>query len=222
MVFRDCIVLHGTYEYRPEQMAEQVLHHIAIGRTLYYHSLGDHLYWLNGNDHAELPYPAAPCDPAVFTRAHNGWAEGFCLWDRFMKNTHEVLGPLNRLTSLELVERYEFLDPAGCVRRTVFSHGATALVNGSEANWEVQSALGGRVLLPPYGFLIEAGPFAAFHALAWGGREYAAPVLFTLTALDGGALLEADRVRVFHGFGDAGLTLRDRSFDIRREALVGC
>jgi hypothetical protein len=220
MVFRDCIAIHGKYGYRPEEMGEQVIHHVAMGRTLYYHSLGKHLYWQDTAAQKELPFPEGPYDPAAFTRAHNGWAEGLCLWDRFIKNTHEVLGPLNALTAETLIERYAFLDEARLIRETTFRNGVRAVVNGSEAVFTASSPLGERVRLPPYGFLVEAGTFAAFHALSWGGRAYHRPVLFTLTSLDGKPLAESGRVRVYHGFGDAQLAWRGETVEVRREEIL--
>jgi hypothetical protein len=44
-VYRDCIQLYGKYGYDPMQAAEYVLHHLAIGRPLHYHSIPPHLYW---------------------------------------------------------------------------------------------------------------------------------------------------------------------------------
>jgi hypothetical protein len=206
-------------------MAEQVIHHVAIGRTLYYHALGKHLYWHDETALAELPYPDGPYDAAAFTRAHNGWAEGCCTWDRFIKNTHEVLGPLYARTAQAYIQRYEFLDGQDPVlgrrvRRTTFSNGVTCVVNGSERVIEAASALGGDVRLPPYGFLVEAETFVAFHAASWGGHTYTAPVLFTLTSLDDSALEASGQVRVFHGFGESELAWRDRIVDVPREAVL--
>jgi hypothetical protein len=225
MVFHDCIAIHGKYGYDPAEMGEQVIHHVAMGRTLYYHALGKHLYWQDPAACVELPFPEGPYDPAVYTRAHNGWAEGLCTWDRFMKNTHEVLGPLYARTAQALIERYEFLDddqPASgrLVRRTTFDNGVTTVVNGSEQDVEIISQSGSMVHLPPYGFLIEAGTFAAFHARSWGGHSYDAPVLFTLTSLDGKPLEDSNQIRIYHGFGESELTWQGRSIDVRREAVL--
>ena len=225
MVFHDCIALQGKYGYDPAEMAEQVIHHVAMGRTLYYHALGEHLYWQDPAACAEQPFPEGTYDPAAFTRAHNGWAEGFCLWDRFMKNTHEVLSPLNARTAQALIERYEFLDndqPASgrLVRKTTFSNGVTAVVNGSEHDVEITSQLSSTVILPPYGFLVEAGTFVAFYARSWGGHTYSAPVLFTLTSLEDKPLDRSAQVRVYHGYGESALAWRGRTVDVRREAVL--
>jgi len=67
MVFRDSIAIYGKYGYQPEEMAEQVIHHAAIGRPLYYHSLDKHLYWQEPGVSDELPLTDTPYDAAIFT-----------------------------------------------------------------------------------------------------------------------------------------------------------
>jgi hypothetical protein len=76
------------------------------------------------------------------------------------------------------------------------------------------------VILPPYGFLVEAGTFSAIHACSWGNQAYNKPVLFTLTSLDGKSLVESEKVRVFHGFGESQLAWRGKFFDVRREEVI--
>jgi hypothetical protein len=220
MVFHDCIAIHGKYGYEPSEMADQVIHHAAIGRTLYYHSVDSHLYWQDPAACIELPPSQDVYDAALYTRAHDGWAEGFCQWDRFMKNTQEILGPLNRRTSQALIERYDFLDPARLVRQTLFSNAIRVVVNGSPAEATIAAQDGSPVVLPPYGLLIEADDFIAFVATCWNGRQYPGPVLFTLTALDGQPLQDSRRVRVFHGFGDARLDWDGKTLEVRREQML--
>jgi hypothetical protein len=217
MVYRDGIVMHGKYGYKFEEAAEYVLHHVSIGRTLNYHSIGSHLYWKTDRmDEVPFPPEGEP-DRACFTRAHNGWAEGMCLTDRFIKNTYEILSPLNELTSRVRLTHLRFLTEDGRVRETRFGDVARVVVNGGEGNFAVTSELGGEVLLPPYGFLVESPGFVAFHALSWNSVEYERPVLFTLRPLDGKPLHRSEKVRVYHGFGDARLNWRGRLIEVRRE-----
>ncbi len=220
MIFHDCIVIHGKYGYQPAEMAEQVIHHAAMGRTLYYHSVGSHLYWQDLKDLPEAPAAQGAQDPALYTRAQGGWAEGLCMWDRFIKNTQEILGPLNQRTSQAVIERYEFLDANRRVRRTTFRNGVTVFVNGCDANVPVSTAFSGEVLLPPYGLLVEAGDFAAFVALRWKDQIYSVPTLFTLTSLDGKPLEQSEQVKVFHGFGETVLPWKGKSVEIRREEVL--
>jgi hypothetical protein len=56
MVYRDCIALYGKYGYDVQAAAEYVLHHLAIGRPLHYHSVPDGLYW-------EAPPPPGGSEP---------------------------------------------------------------------------------------------------------------------------------------------------------------
>lgn len=162
--------------------------------------------------------PAVPLigDPACFTRAGNGWAEGMCVTDRFVKNTHELLGPLAGITAHARLTRLEFADPDRSVRRAIFAQAsgeiaATVTVNFGGSVAAVSSAAGGEVRLPPWGVLIESPGFVAFHALSWAGRQYQAPVLFAIRSENG-------RDRIFHGFGDERITWRGRELSVRRES----
>lgn len=154
-------------------------------------------------------------DRACFVRADNGWAEGLCPMDRFVKNTHEILGPLAAVTAHARLIKLEFLTPDRAVRRATFgSRGGRSLttvtVNFGANNFTAQSALGGKVTLPTWGFLIESPQFVAFHATSWAGRDYDAPVLFT-------ARMDAKHTRIFHGFGNARLNWHGRELEVRRE-----
>ncbi len=137
-----------------------------------------------------------------------------------MKNTHEVLSPLNKRTSQTLIVRYDFLDEARLVRRTTFGNGTVVWVNGNAKDYVVVSDSWGDAVLPPYGFLVEIDDFVAFHARSWNGHVYDAPVLFTLTSLDGKALSASDQVRVFHGFGESDIAWRGDVVDVKRERVV--
>ena len=162
------------------------------------------------------PAQAAPAqstgDPGLFVRADNGWAAGLHPMDRFLKNTHEILSPLNEITSQVPVTQHQFLTADRKVQRTVSGEGANAVeavVNASAAEYRHASKFDGDVVLPPYGFLVESRTFVAFHALSWGGLRYAAPTLFTLRSTDGTPLRQSKQIRVFHAFGDARLKLGD-------------
>lgn len=162
-------------------------------------------------------------DPAMFVRADNGWAEGFHPLDRFVKNTYEVLSPLNELTATQQMTHHEFLGPDRRVQRTVFGDGENAVVvtvNLRTGQAELQSQIGGNVVLPPYGFVVESPRFVAFCALSWNGLNYSDPPLFTLTSLDDRPVQHSGRIRVFHGFGDGRIKLGNRTFTIAKEEIV--
>lgn len=158
----------------------------------------------------------------VFTRAEGGWAEGLHPLDRFVKNTHEILSPLNELTSQLPMTQHQFRTPDRKVRRTVFGDGRNAVVvvvNAGAADYRYQSKSFGEVVLPPNGFVVESPTFAAFHALSWNGLRYDVAPLFTLRSLDDRPLDRSRKVRVFHGFGDPRLKLGRQVQTVPREAV---
>lgn len=167
--------------------------------------------------------PKAIGDPALFTRADYGWAEGLHVLDRFVKNTHEILSPLNEITARVPMTEHEFLTPDRKVQRSVFGSGAErveVIVNGSAGNLGHKSKLGGDVILPPFGFVIESPSFAAFCATAWNARKYPEPALFTMRSLDDKPLSKAKQIRVFHGFGDHLLKFADSLESIATERVL--
>lgn len=162
-------------------------------------------------------------DPALFVRADGGWASGMHSLDRFVKNTAEVLSPLHELTATMPMTRHEFLSPDRKVQRAVFGTGAdafTAVVNMGATDYRHASKLGGEVLLPPFGFVVEGPAFAAFHARSWSGLRYDDPPIFTLRSLDGQPLATSRRVRAFHAFGDARLSWRNQTHTVTRETVI--
>lgn len=166
-----------------------------------------------------------PSAPAVseggFVRADGGWAEGLHPLDRFLKNTHEILSPLNRLSSQFLLTDYEFLTPDRQVRRSVFGDGRIEVVaNLGQTDYAFHSGRWGEVVLPPNGFLVHAPEFLAFSARRFGGLTYDRLPLFTLQSLNGQPLEQSARVRVYHGFGDARLPWAGRTLEVPRETVV--
>lgn len=156
----------------------------------------------------------------AFVRADNGWAEGCHPVDRFIKNTHEVLGPLNRLSALLVMTDYRPLAPDGRVLQSAFGDGRiTVTVNLGNEPHAYQSARWGRCVLPPDGFLAEAPEFLAFLASEFQGLAYDRPSLFTLQSLDGRALPDSAQVRIFHGFGDSRLKWSGEAVEVRREQV---
>ncbi len=225
LVYRDCIALYGKYGFDISQSTDYVLYHLSIGRTLNYHEIPPHLYWKEPRPwqaHVEKPKTGEE-DPALFTRADHGWAEGLHPMDRFVKNTYEILSPLNELTAEMQMTRHQFLTPDFKVQRSIFGEGANqveVVVNTGAANYSVESRLGGKIVLPPGGFLIEAPTFVAFHALNWNGLAYPNAPLFTMRSADGQPLARSRRIRVFHGFGDPRVRLAGGTHIIAKEEVV--
>ncbi|MHB8524326.1 MAG: DUF5696 domain-containing protein [Limisphaerales bacterium] len=220
IVYRDCIAMYGKYGYDPAQAAEYVLWHISLGRPLNYHEIPAHLYWKGSNANRAV---APGSEAALFLRADHGWAEGLHPLDRFVKNTYEILSPLNELTAQMPLTQHRFLTPDRRVQRTVFGSGSGAvevIVNAGDTEYRHTSKRWGEIALPRYGFLIESPTFAAFHAASWNGLRYDAPPMFALRSLDGKPLNRSARVRVFHAFGDDRIRLRNVIEDVSTERVI--
>jgi hypothetical protein len=155
----------------------------------------------------------------LFVRAEGGWAEGMNPWDRFIKNTYEILSPLHALTAETPLADHDFLTPDRKVQRSVFG-AVRVIVNAGAEDYRVTSKSGGEVLLPPYGFLVDAPTFTAFHARSWGGLAYDDPPLFTLRSLDGEPLSRSRRIRIFHAFGEDRVRIGEKTHRVAREAIV--
>jgi hypothetical protein len=223
LVYRDCIAMYGKYGYDPQRAAEYVLQHISIARPLNYHSIPPHLYWKKEFEPATEPTTNAP-NPAVFTRADGGWAAEQHPLDRFVKNTYEILSPLNELTARVRMTQHRFLTPDRKVQQSTFSEGADAVVvvvNAGDTPFTYTSRSGGTVELPPYGFIAESRTFAAFHALSYGGLRYTAPAMFTLRSLDNRPLSRSRQVRVYHAFGSDQIRVGKATLTVRGEATTG-
>ncbi|HTL18330.1 MAG TPA: DUF5696 domain-containing protein [Patescibacteria group bacterium] len=160
----------------------------------------------------------------LFTRAHNGWASGMHPLDCFIKNTYEVLSPLNELTARMQMTRHEFLTPDRNVQRTVFGEGddrVTVTVNLGNSDYSCTQVSDRTVRLPPLGFLIDSQNFVAFYAGNWNGLDYqSSPPLFTLRALDKRPLSKSHQVRVFHAFGNDRIQLRKMLISVTREKVI--
>ena len=102
LVYRDTIAMYAKYGYDIFRAADFVLYHLSIGRPLIYSAHPAAPVLARGNpESATIPGVATnpPQDGALFTRADHGWAEGLPPLDRFIKNTYEILSPLNELTA---------------------------------------------------------------------------------------------------------------------------
>ena len=218
MVYHDCQICYGKYGYQAGEVAEYVAHHVLCARPLHYHSFPDHLYWESEGQRGQEAKEGRAC----YARSDSGWAESLHPLDVFLKNTHEILGPLHSVTAYDRLTELEFLRADGTVRQTVYGAGpaaTTVTVNFGPLDTTVSSASGGDVVLPPYGFLVEGPRFVAFHAKHWNGQDYGQGALFTLRSVDD-KNLEAGGIRVFHGFGPATLRWKGRTYEVAREHVI--
>jgi hypothetical protein len=223
MVYHDCQICYGKYGYAADKAAEYVAHHILCARPLHYHSFPDHLYWKAETGRGKVNPNSKTSGCSCYTRSDNGWAEGMHPVDVFLKNTHEVLGPLHRATAHDLLTRLEFLSEDLTLRQAIYGYGDNAtkiIVNFGTKEANTTSALGKHVTLPPWGFVIEGPRFASFYARRWNGQEYGEGALFTLQSIDNKDLKRAQRVRIFHAFGPATFRLKGKIYKVQREKVI--
>jgi hypothetical protein len=120
--------------------------------------------------------------------------------------------------------KYQVLGAPSLVKRSVFGTGRNAVtvtVNGGMSKFTCQSKLGGDVVLPPNGFLIEAPSFEAFCALSWNGIRYSRPVMFAVRSTDRKPLSDKKGTcRVFHAFGDSRIKIGKKMNTIKKEAVI--
>jgi hypothetical protein len=221
MVYHDCQICYGKYGYAAERAAEFIAHHVLCARPLYYHSFPDHLYWKSTvkREKEQTPIP----DIACYTRSDNGWADGMHPLDVFMKNTYEVLGPLHSVTAHNTLSKLEFLTEDFTLRRATYGRGEDATqitVNFGTKEAQIESTLGGKVTLPPWGFVIEGSRFVAFHARHWNGQDYGKGTLFTLRPMGNKDLKDADRIRIFHTFGPETIKFKNSLYKVQREKVI--
>jgi hypothetical protein len=219
LVYRDGIAMFGKYGFNINTAAEYVLQHIILGRTLNYHDIPPHLYWkeyvqTTDQEKSEIE------NPGLFVRGDNGWTEGIHPLDRFIKNTHEILGPLNALTAQMPMTEHRFLSIDRKIQQSVFGKGLNAViatVNMSSSIYTCVSKNGESIILPSYGFLVEAPTFIAFHTLNWNGVHYDTPPLFTIRSMDDKELIHSKQVHIFHGFGDNHIKISETMQTVPRE-----
>ena len=158
--------------------------------------------------------PSQPLPPTQFwSRGDGGWGEHLCPVDRVIKNTWEILSPLNLITAETPLTSHEFLSADRLVQRTRFGDLTITVA------YEKPAKIGDQIV-PAHGFVIESPRFVAFCATRYNGIDYPTPALFTARSLDGRPLAESGQVRIYHGFGDRRIRLSGREFEVVREEIV--
>jgi len=204
LVYSDCvqIMTHQGNRIGPGD-EKKVADHVLFAE-MPLPQFGNRLYW---TDRA----PTQSTD--LWSRGDGGWPEDLAPVDRVIKNTWEVLSPLNRITAETPLADHRFLTDDRLVQRTRFGD-LTATVA-----YEKPARIGDDAV-PPYGFIVRSPRFIAFLATRFGGVDYSSPTLFTARSLDGRPLAESSRVRIYHGFGNPHLRLFGREFEVAREEIV--
>jgi len=149
----------------------------------------------------------------IWARADGGWGEDLGVTDRVIKNTWEVLSPLNLITAETPMTSHEFLTEDRLVQRTRF--GDVTITVAYE-----KPAVIGDDAVPAYGFIVQSPEYIAFCATRYAGIDYDTPVLFTARSLDGKPIAESSQVRIYHGFGDTHIKLAGKVFEVDREEIV--
>jgi hypothetical protein len=223
-VYRDGIAMYGKYGYNINDAADYVLQHILWGRPLHYHNIPSHLYWKETSEVQPQRRPQTVREGYdVFVSGEKGWSEDMHPTDRFIKNTHEILGPLNAITAQMPLVGHKFLTNDRMVQESVFGEGkesVVATVNMGSADFTLTTKGNQIITLPPLGFLIESASFIAFRARNWNGVQYENIPLFTLRSFDNKSIAESGKVRVFHGFGDDLIKVKDLVHTVQKEAFV--
>ncbi len=191
LVYGDAIQIYAHQSDRPApDNPSYVLDHILYAEMPVY-NFGNHRYWLDRSQDFK-PEPGAE-KRLVFARGGR-----FGLVDQFIKNTYEVLAPLNRLTALLPMTDHQFLTPDRMVERTRFGDDVRITVNYGAGDFDA-----GKVVLPQYGFVVESPRLLAFHARRCLGVTYKEPPLVVFESGDNQPLRTSKQVRTYHAFGDA-------------------
>lgn len=243
MVYHDCTICYGKYSCKPETADKSVAQHVLYARPFFHHfneTYPDHLYWQTEcgtssdedaaadavkaawGDEKQEPWCFSP-DVSVFSRSDNGWADGFDPLDAFVKNTHEILSPLHRVTAHDRLTHLEYLTSDRTVQKAVYGSGdsaSTVIVNLGPDDASVSSKYGGHVILPQWGFVVDSPQFAAFYAKRYNGTDYGTGAVFTMSPQEGNSLRQSKQIKVFHAFGPDTISWNQRHYKIKTEQIV--
>jgi hypothetical protein len=208
LVYGDSISIycHQDGRARPDDPA-LILDHILYAEMPVYY-FGGPRYWTDARRDFR-PAPGSQ-DRLVFARGGQ-----FGLIDQFIKNTYEVLSPLNRVTALLPMTDHRFLTSDRQVENTRFGEEVTITVNYGSQDFKA-----GGTVLPQYGFIIESPTLVAFHARSYRGAIYAQPSLFVLRSLDAAPLTSSRQVRIYRGFGDRRLEWKGKTIEVETETIA--
>ena len=189
LVYGDAIAIYAHQSDRPRpDNPGYILDHILYAEMPVY-SFGNHRYW--GSPDGDFKPPAGAEARLVF--AHK---PGLGLTDGFIKNTYEVLSPLNLLTALMPMTDHRFLTANRKAERTRFGQDVEITVNYDTADLVLKNAV-----LPQYGFLIESPTLVAFHARGYGAMKFTQPTMLVIRSTDGRPLKSSRNIQMYSAFG---------------------
>ena len=208
LVYGDAIQVYAHQSDRPApDNPGYVLDHILYAEMPVYY-FGNHRYWLDRTQ----DFKPEPGSERRLVYARGG---RFGLIDQFIKNTYEILAPLNRLTALLPMTDHKFLTPDRQVETTTFGGDVRITVNYGSTDFDA-----GGTVLPQYGFLVESPRLVAFHARNYAEHRFSEPSSFVLRSLDGQPLGSSRRARVYRVFGDGHLKWNGRLLNVKTEVLL--
>ncbi len=208
LVYGDAIPIysHQSNRARPDAPG-YILDHILYAEMPVY-SFGRHRYWTD---------PAQEYKPPPGSESRLVFARGgrLRMEDQFIKNTYEVLSPLNRVTALLPMTDHRFVTRDRTVEATRFGEDVHITVNYGNNDFT-----SGRAVLPQYGFLVESPSLVAFYARRYGRLDYSDPPLFVLWSQDGRPLSSSERVRIYRAFGDRRVEWNGKIVEVESEMVV--
>ena len=147
----------------------------------------------------------------MFSRNDAGYGEEQSLgyFDTLMKNSYEILSPLNRLTAEWEMTSHCFLTADECVEQTTFGNVTITVNFGAQP----YTCADGSVL-PQYGFTVVSPSLEAFYAVRYNGMDYPDGAMFVLSTDDGSAIRSASKVTVYHAFGDGDIRWRGKLYSV--------
>jgi hypothetical protein len=207
LVFGDAIPLltHQSERLGPDN-AEQFLDHVLYAEMPVYR-FGTHRYWTDAAQ--DFRPQAGAAEQLLFARG-----EQWGLYDRFIKNTYEVLSHVNRVTAMLPMTGHRFLTADRMVESTRFGSDVEITVNYGAADYAT-----GNAVLPKYGFLVQSPSMLAFHARKFGRVEYSDPPLIVLRSLDGQPLATSKRIHAYRGFGGRQVDFLGRIVEIEGDSF---
>jgi hypothetical protein len=204
LVYGDAISIYAHQSDRPKpDNPGYILDHILYAEMPVY-DFGNHRYWASPNG----DFKPAEGGDARLVFAHKA---GLGLTDGFIKNTYEVLSPLQRLTALMPMTDHRFLKANRKAESTRFGKDVEITVNYEAADLVLKDAV-----LPQYGFLIESPTLVAFHARSYRSISFTQPTLLVVRSVDGKSLKSSRQHQVYVAFGDTPSQWNGKSVILKR------
>ena len=207
LVYSDAVTLlsHGSQKLTPESSL-QFLDYLLYGQMPLYFT-PPHQYW--GSSRQDYhPAPGTPSGQMVFAQ---GTANDNA-YDRFIRNTYEVISPMVRQIYGQQMISHRFLTPDRMVEQTKFANNTTVTVN-----YGIRNYVAADMDLPQYGFAIDSPNFQAMYACRFQGLRFRKPTFITIHSEDGKPIPQSQQVRFFRAFGDPQIDWLGKRLQVKTE-----